>query len=213
MRQLARTLLILGSVSACERAQPVVDHHERPAVGNIGQTGRVQQPAAIAQPLADASGAPAVGNIGQTGAPRTVPKPRRVQRVQRAVERPLVTSEQRPATGNVMMKGQPRPKSELATVVAPESAPVHAIVDSTGAAEVAARSPLTDRREQPMVGNLTRSGTLRVSNSNLRFIEHQIEKTKEALRTNPNDVDARERLHALEQGRDEVARGLGERAR
>src|SRR6188508_713300 len=120
MRQLARTLLILGSVTACERAHPVVDHQERPAVGNIGQTGRPAAAAAIAQPLVDASGAPAVGNIGQTGAPAVKKPKRRVQRVQRAaaaaIERPLVTREERPATGNVMMKGKPRPAPELAII-------------------------------------------------------------------------------------------------
>ena len=192
MRQLARTLLILGSVSACERAQPVVDHKERPAVGNIGQTGRVQQPAAIAQPLADHTGAPAVGNIGQTGAPRQ----RRVQRVQRAAARPLVTTEQRPATGNVMMKGQPRPNSELA------------IVDSTSAAEVMAKSPLVDRRERPMVGNLTRSGTLRVTTKNLARLDEEIARVTADLRANPGDVAARERLHAIQQDRAELAREL-----
>jgi hypothetical protein len=59
MRQLARTLLILGSVTACERAHPDCD----PA-----QT-RLATPSRLATPLVDVNGAPAVGNIGQTGAP------------------------------------------------------------------------------------------------------------------------------------------------
>ena len=206
MRQLARTLLILGSVTACERAHPVVDHKERPAVGNIGQTGRVQQPAAIAQPLADTSGAPAVGNNGQTGAPqhtivRQKPK-RRVQRVQRAAEhaaaRPLVTREERPATGNVMMKGQPRPATDLA------------IVDSTSPVEVMAKSPLVDRRERPMVGNMTRSGSLRPTKWNLEMLETSIAETQAVLRQQPSNAEAKQRLHALILDRDELVQELGQ---
>jgi hypothetical protein len=216
MRQLARTLLILGSVTACERAQPVVDQRERPAVGNIGQTGRVvheqrqqQQPAvappaAIAQPLAGTSGAPAVGNIGQTGAPKTaapngrvqrmqrVQRVQRLQRVQRAAMQPLVTREERPATGNVMTKGRPRPHSELA------------IVDSTGAAEVMAKSPLVDRRERPMVGNLTRSGTLRPTKWNLEMLEKAIAETEAVLRQQPSNAEAKQRLHELRLDLDDV---------
>jgi hypothetical protein len=119
MKQLARTLLILGGVTACERAHPVVDPHDRPAVGNIGQTGRPEQrPGAIATPLADASGTPMVGNIGQTGAPAEQPRAhrqqrrvQRVQRVQRAavsarpdVARPRVDQYGGPLVGNIMSK-------------------------------------------------------------------------------------------------------------
>ena len=195
MRQLARTLLILGSVTACERAHPVVHHQERPAVGNIGQTGRPAAAAAIAQPLVDASGAPAVGNIGQTGAPVVKKPKRRVQRVQRAIERPLVTREDRPATGNVMMKGKPRP-NELA------------IVDSTGAAEVAAKSPLVDRRERPMVGNLGRSGRLRPTRKNLAALEAAIVETREVLAAEPESIEAQQQLAALLLDHHELAREL-----
>jgi hypothetical protein len=62
MRQLARTLLILGSVTACERAHP--DSEPAPRA----QT-KLETPSRLATPLVDVNGSPAVGNIGQTGAP------------------------------------------------------------------------------------------------------------------------------------------------
>ena len=192
MRQLARTLLILGSVSACERAQPLEDMRARPAVGNIGQTGRpAPRPAAIAAPLVDHSGAPAVGNIGQTGAP----KKRRVQRVQRSVhhappaelrdvKRPLVSREERPMVGNVMSKGGAG-KRDLA------------IVDSTSAAAVAAQSPLTDRRQRPAVGNMGRRGHLEASEDNFALMKRAIAFEQESLRIDPDDADAKRRLEQL----------------
>jgi hypothetical protein len=87
--KLARTLLILGSVGACERAQPVVDARARPAVGNIGQAGRVEppKPAALPQPVVE----PVIA--------LPMPKPktvRRVQRVQRAAVRVPVVVEKVP---------------------------------------------------------------------------------------------------------------------
>jgi hypothetical protein len=152
-------LLILGGMTACERAHPVVDARERPAVGNIGQTGQpapttqTARPAAIAMPLADAEGTPAVGNIGQTGRPATPAPPRRVQRAQRAhrsqrppaaqlavqsgVASPLVDSRERPAVGNVSGKRAMEPRTDLAV-------------------QTAGGVPLVDRRERPAVGNVMR---------------------------------------------------------
>ena len=145
MKQLARTLLILGGVTACERAHPVVDHKERPAVGNIGQTGRPQQrPAAIASPLADPSGVPAVGNIGQTGAPDRVvaqeieskrrERVRRLQRAQRTA--PAIVASTAPAI-----------------VASPAPALVASQQPAVELREPVAR-PLLDERERPMVGNV-----------------------------------------------------------
>jgi hypothetical protein len=216
MRQLARTLLILGGVAACERAHPVVDGKERPAVGNIGQTGRPAQaqpkPAAIALPLVDASGAPAVGNIGQTGAPSTTPtRTRRVHRVQRAqrlpvqieqpapaaaavrVEQPLKNRDERPMVGNVMTKGRGS----------------HHVQESTTSAPVtAATSPLTDRRERPAVGNMGRSGRLHASDRNLRGLEEQIVAARKAVHRDPHDRDAQAYLHELVVTRDELQREM-----
>ncbi|MDQ3333784.1 MAG: hypothetical protein M4D80_01260 [Myxococcota bacterium] len=179
-------------MSACERAQPLEDTRARPAVGNIGQTGRPAQapPAAIATPLVDASGTPAVGNIGQSGAPKRE-RPRRVQRVQRSVhhtpapalevrrvERPLVSREERPMVGNVMTKG-----------VAPK------IQQHSTSAE--AQRPLRDRRERPAVANMGRRGHLEPSEDNLALMQRAIAFERESLRIDPNDEDAARRLERL----------------
>jgi hypothetical protein len=180
MRQLARTLLILGSVSACERAQPLEDVRARPAVGNIGQTGR-PRPAAIAEPLVDASGAPAVGNIGQTGAP----KRDRVKRVQRAAARPLVNEIKRPMVGNVMQKGgAPKQPVELA------------IQQHSSSAE--AQRPLRDRRERPAVANMGRRGHMVPTDDDLAVMQRAIAFEQETLRIDPDDDDAKFRLVELQ---------------
>jgi hypothetical protein len=194
MRQLARTLLILGSVSACERAQPLEDVRARPAVGNIGQTGR-PKPAAIAEPLVDASGAPAVGNIGQTGAPRRD----RVKRAQRAAARPLVSEARpqvsearplvneikRPMVGNVMQKGgAPKQPVELA------------IQQHSSSAE--AQRPLRDRRERPAVANMGRRGHMVPTDDDLAVMQRAIAFEQESLRLDPDDDDAKFRLVELQ---------------
>src|SRR5438874_178875 len=108
--KLARTLLVLGiGLPACERAdsvaQPLADSLARPAVGNIGQTGR---PAAVAVPLATPLEEPAVGNIGQTGRPQSnhdeLAWKRRQERVARAAK-PRVEQRQAPPP----MPDPPRP--------------------------------------------------------------------------------------------------------
>ena len=187
MRQLARTLLILGSVGACERAHPVVDSQERPAVGNIGQTGR-PKPAAIAQPLRDPSGVPAVGNIGQTGAPTPVPK-RRIQRAQRAaatriaiepqrtVERPLVSREARPMTGNVVRKGGAPPADRLAFQATDASV------------RVATERPLVNQRERPASANMGRRSRMATPQERLASMTQQIAAVEGVLATPLSDVD------------------------
>lgn len=207
MRQLARTLLILGSVTACERAHPVVDHKERPAVGNIGQTGRPapppQRPAAIAQPLVDASGSPAVGNIGQTGAPPRRERVRRVQRAQRVprvevapaaavvVEQPLVNREARPMVGNVMTKGGAPPRPQHAFSEGATSAPV------TAATSPLADRPRVDRRERPAVGNMGRRAQLDVTPAELERVEKAIAEAREEAELFPNNREAQAYLASL----------------
>jgi hypothetical protein len=210
MRQLARTLLILGSVTACERAHPLVDMRERPAVGNIGQTGR---PGAIAIPVVDASGAPAVGNIGQTGAPHrevTRERPRRVQRVQRAVrtathgevhtarvmarvrevERPLVSREERPMVGNIMQKGGARSEDVPTTQLAIQS--------GASSAAAAANSPLLDRRERPAVANMGRRSRMLTPAERLEQLAAQIAMYEEYVRTTPTDAARRSGQQTLD---------------
>lgn len=203
MRQLARTLLILGSVGACERAHPVVDSQERPAVGNIGQAGRPQQPA-IAQPLETTSGVPAVGNIGQTGTPAPVaPKPaRRVQRAQRAaatrialqptlvpertVERPLVSREARPMTGNVVRKGA-GPKPDRLAFQATDAATRAAI-----------ESPLVNRRERPATANMGRRSSMTPSEEYLAQLKSRIEQHRVRVRDAATDEERRVAQYELD---------------
>ncbi|HEU0030472.1 MAG TPA: hypothetical protein VFQ53_07565 [Kofleriaceae bacterium] len=119
--KLARTLLVLGvaTLPACERAdelhRPLLDRHARPAVGNLGQTGR---PAAIPAPPE-----PIAMPVVSMQLPATPPpRPRTVRRVLavppppatasttlelQTVERPLVNEVRRPATGNIPRKCSP----------------------------------------------------------------------------------------------------------
>ena len=168
--KLACSLLVLG-IGACQRAddlaqsrKPLVDENRRPAVGNIGQTGRpdgiparAQQPA-VAAPLATADGSPAVGNIGQTGRPRAQANPRRVVTVPRerraprpmqpeitselAIQ-PLVREDRRPAVGNVPRKRAPT-QDELHAIEAREQPP--------------AMEPLERPDGRPAVGNTPSKG-------------------------------------------------------
>lgn len=132
--KLARTLLILGSVGACERAEPVVDSRARPAVGNIGQAGRpapeaprlvTPVPAAIAPPpVAAAVVVPA----------RTV---RRTQRVQRAVTRAPVIVETVPLSVQVSVEKQ----QETTPLRDRRERPAHANMGRRSAMDLAEDAP------------------------------------------------------------------------
>ena len=169
--KLATSLLLLG-IGACQRAddlaqsrKPLVDENRRPAVGNIGQTGRPDKPAAAA-PLATVDGSPAVGNIGQTGRPVQREAPRRVvtvrerratRRVQPEIPRqpqiqadvaagaiePLVRPDRRPAVGNVPRKRAPSAE-ELQAIRARQ--------------QELAIEPLQRPDGRPAVGNTLRKG-------------------------------------------------------
>lgn len=137
MRQLARTLLILGSVTACERAHPECEPASRV---QLAQPTEPPQPAAIAVPLVDTNGAPAVGNIGQTGAPKTVQRPsRRVQRVVRAATAPALIRPELPP------RVPPRNPTRLEFQI-----------ENQPAFSLARERPRVDRRERPAVGNMGR---------------------------------------------------------
>jgi hypothetical protein len=155
MRRFAKTLLILGGVTACERAYPVVDDRERPAVGNIGQTGRPAEaaPAAAAMPVETPTG-PAVGNIGQSGAPKTT---RRVERAKRAA-RPLVKA---PVveTSAPMAKPAIDVAIEAIALDPGRPAPPEPTLQVQQQAEVTpayAREPLRNHRERPAAANMGR---------------------------------------------------------
>ncbi|MDQ3365802.1 MAG: hypothetical protein M3680_10285 [Myxococcota bacterium] len=111
-------------MSACELAPaptraPLVDRQQRPAVGNIGQTGR-PRPGAIATPRVDplrhlphASSAgfrnPPAGQIAPTPAvPEAIAAPAPALQLSTGATTPLVNRAGRPAVGNIARKCSPR---------------------------------------------------------------------------------------------------------
>jgi hypothetical protein len=138
--KLARTLLVLG-IAACERADdpltrsPLVDDDDRPAVGNIGQTGRPEARA----PLVDHEGSPAVGNIGQTGA---------VDR------RPLADAHGSPAVGNIGQTGRPATTTRTQPPVRRRATVRRPLAVQVPSAATGELRPRVDREGTPAVGNV-----------------------------------------------------------
>ena len=59
-----------------------------------------------------------------------------------------------------------------------------------------------------MVGNLTRSGTLRPTSKNLAALERAIVDAREVLASEPNNIEAQQHLASLLRDRHELAREL-----
>ena len=170
-RQLARTLLILGSVSACERAHPDCEPQRVQLTQPAQPAPEAPKPGALAMPLANTEGSPAVGNIGQIGAPRTVERPkRRVQRVQRAATLPrpapidvVIGAAAEPRTSSPQLPPVPRPttlqiQAELPTTIANPSNVSNPSNRSFQEREVA--QPLLDRRGRAAVMNKGRAARM-----------------------------------------------------
>jgi hypothetical protein len=134
--KLACSLLVLG-IGSCQRAddlaqsrKPLVDEHRRPAVGNIGQTGRPRQQANPRR-------------VVTVPRERRVPRPPRPEIQTEAALEPLVRADRRPAVGNVPRKRAPT-QEELHAIQAREQLP--------------AIEPLERPDGRPAVGNTPRKG-------------------------------------------------------